>query len=64
MEFKSDPIAATWCEPDKAVVFADAILKTLEKYPRKEEGYIENIAYANEFTWEKRTEKIMDFIKL
>ena len=64
MEFKSAPIAATWCEPDKAVVFADAILKTVEKYPRKEEGYIENITYANEFTWEKRTKKIMDFIKL
>ncbi|MEY3825644.1 MAG: hypothetical protein RLZZ148_456 [Cyanobacteriota bacterium] len=64
MPFKSASIAATWCEPDKAEVFANAILQTLEKYPRKEEGYLEHITYANEFTWEKRTEKIMNFIKL
>ena len=56
-EFKSTPIIASWCEPDNPHLFAQAILHTLEKYPRKEDGYSENISYSQQFTWEKRTEK-------
>jgi glycosyltransferase involved in cell wall biosynthesis len=64
MEFKSAPIAANWCPPDDPIAFAQTITKTLQQYPRKEEGYLENVDYAYQFTYEKRTEKILQFINL
>jgi glycosyltransferase involved in cell wall biosynthesis len=61
-EFKSSPMIATWCEPDNPSAFAQAILRTLEQYPRKDSGYGENIEYSRQFTWEKRTEKFLNYL--
>ncbi len=61
-EFKSSPMIATWCEPDDPQAFAQAILRTIEKYPRKPDGYAENIEYSRQFTEEKRMEKILEYL--
>ncbi len=58
---KTFPIAV-WCQPDSAVIFAESIKKALEIYPRKVEGYQENINYGQGFSWEKRAEKILKYL--
>lgn len=50
MEFKQSPIIGGWCEPDHPVKFAECIKKVLQQYPRKVEGYAENISFAQQFT--------------
>lgn len=59
MEFKSANIISGWCEPDQPVLFAQCLEQVLEKYPRKPEGYSENIEFARQFSWENRISKIL-----
>jgi glycosyltransferase involved in cell wall biosynthesis len=61
-EFKNTPIVAGWCETDNPHAYAECLQQTLIKFPRKEEGYQEQIKFANQFSWESRMEKIMSFI--
>jgi glycosyltransferase involved in cell wall biosynthesis len=62
-EFKNKKLAINWCKPDCVSSFAQCIEQTLKKYPRKEKGYIQNIQFAKQFTWEKRIEKILSFVE-
>ena len=62
MSFKKTVPMAVWCLPDEPVIFAQSIEKALEYYPRKLTGYTENIEYGKEFSWEKRAEKILNYI--
>ncbi|WP_242577750.1 glycosyltransferase [Chroococcus sp. FPU101] len=64
MEFKKSPIVGAWCEPDHPVKFAECIKKVLQQYPRKVEGYAENISFAQQFTWEARSAKILQLANL
>jgi glycosyltransferase involved in cell wall biosynthesis len=63
MEFKASPLISAWCEPDNPISFAHSIQQALDKYPRKLAGYEESIAYARQFSWENRTEKILSFVE-
>ncbi|MBW4507862.1 MAG: glycosyltransferase [Scytonematopsis contorta HA4267-MV1] len=62
MTFKKSPLIAEWCEPDDPYQFAECIKHTLDKYPRKVEGYPDSINLANQFTWEKRAERIISYV--
>lgn len=60
--FKDQKLVMEWCEPGNPDAFAGALRRTIVKYPRKTEGYVENICFAREFTWEKRMERILQFV--
>ncbi|MGK7939055.1 MAG: glycosyltransferase [Crocosphaera sp.] len=62
MSFKKTVPIGIWCEPDDPTIFADAIQKCLETYPRKIGGYEENMSYSKNFSWEKRAEKIIKYL--
>ncbi|MDJ0599193.1 MAG: glycosyltransferase [Crocosphaera sp.] len=62
MSFKETVPRAVWCPPDDPNIFAQSIQKALELYPRKSTGYQENIEYGKEFSWEKRAEKIINYL--
>jgi hypothetical protein len=61
MPFKSAPLAAVWCQPDNPTEFAKSLQYTLQIYPRKPEGYTQNIRFSSQFTWEERALKIMNY---
>lgn len=63
MEFKSSQVVATWCEPDHPAQFAQCLQKTLERYPRKAEGYRETQAFVRQFSWENRIQKILSYVQ-
>lgn len=58
--FKSAPIAALWCPPDNPNILAQCIEQTLQTYPRKVEGYAENIEFSRQFSCEERAKKILE----
>ncbi|ACB53092.1 putative Glycosyl transferase, group 1 [Crocosphaera subtropica ATCC 51142] len=62
MSFKQTVPIAVWCPPDDPSIFAQSIEKALEIYPRKSIGYQENIKYSQEYSWEKRAEKIIKYL--
>ena len=62
MEFKDSPLIAYWCEADNPQKFAQSILTTLDKFPRKIEGYRNSINYAHQFSWESRIINIMNLV--
>ena len=62
LEFKTANIGAIWCEPDNPNKFADSLLEALENYPRKAEGYTEQIDFSRQFSWENRMKKIMSYV--
>lgn len=62
MPFKDMPLAAVWCEPDNPDKLAQALKQALEIYPRKIEGYSQNIELAKPFSWENRIEKILSYV--
>ncbi|MBD2344414.1 glycosyltransferase [Anabaena subtropica] len=62
MPFKDMPLAAVWCEPDNPYILAKALKQALEIYPRRIEGYINNIELAKPFSWENRAEKILSYV--
>ena len=64
LPFKSAPIAAGWCQPDNPTEFAQCLTSILQNYGRKLEGYESNIEYAQQFTWEERAVKIMNYAEL
>lgn len=61
MPFKSAPLAAVWCQPDNPTEFAKYLQYALQIYPRKPEGYTQNIRFSRQFTWEERALKIMNY---
>ncbi|MBD2663965.1 hypothetical protein B6N60_05036 [Richelia sinica FACHB-800] len=63
MEFKKSPLIASWCEPDNSHKLAETIRHTLEKYPRKIEGYVKTIDFAQQFSWENRITKILSYVR-
>jgi glycosyltransferase involved in cell wall biosynthesis len=62
LEFNQPHLAMNWCEPDNAGEFAQALKNTLEQFPRKVEGYSENIQFGQQFSWENRIEKILSYV--
>jgi glycosyltransferase involved in cell wall biosynthesis len=63
MEFKETQIVAGWCEPDNPAIYARCLEKAIETHPRKIEGYSEQIAFAQQFSWESRVAKIMSYVQ-
>lgn len=63
MEFKAANVVAEWCEPDRPLVFARCIEKVLEHYPRRREGYLQNIEMARQFSCENRIAKILSHVE-
>lgn len=61
-EFKHTKIIAGWCETDKVDAYVHCLQHILEKYPRKADGYTEQINFAKQFSWESRVSKIMSQI--
>jgi glycosyltransferase involved in cell wall biosynthesis len=59
--FKSAKIATAWCQPDNPREFAQCLEYVLQTYPRKQEGYTENSNFSQQFTWEERALKIMNY---
>ena len=62
MVFKNSPLVAGWCEPDYADKFAGCIKYVLKSYPRRIEGYADNINFARQFSWENRINKILSYV--
>ncbi|MDJ0633395.1 MAG: glycosyltransferase family 4 protein [Xenococcaceae cyanobacterium MO_188.B29] len=62
LDFKTADIPITWCEPDNPDKFAHCLIQALESYPRKVEGYTEQIEFSRQFSWESRMEKIMSYV--
>ena len=62
LEFKLPHLAMDWCEPDNPVQFSDCLRSALKRYPRKVEGYAENIEFGQQFSWENRIEKILSYV--
>ncbi|MEA5565341.1 glycosyltransferase [Anabaena sp. UHCC 0399] len=62
MLFKDLPLSAVWCEPDHPKKLAKSIEQALEIYPRKIEGYVNNIELAKQFSWENRADKILSYV--
>ena len=63
-EFKNKNLALEICKPGSLDEFIPCIRSVLKKYPRKQEGYAENIELAKHFTWEKRMERILELAGL
>ena len=61
-DFKNKSLALCVCQPDNTEEFIGCIKGVLERFPRKSEGYRENIDFAKDFTWEKRTKRIFERI--
>ncbi|MCC5635573.1 glycosyltransferase [Nostoc sp. CHAB 5844] len=61
-EFKNTRAIAAWCEPDNPDQFAAALRFTLEKYPKKIEGYAHIIDFVQQFSWENRAAKILSHV--
>ena len=57
-EFKDKGLAIEVCDPDDPEAYKECLRRTLSRRPRKEKGYIENIEFAKNFTWEKRMKMI------
>ena len=62
LEFKLPQLAMDWCEPDDPKQFSDCLRSALKRYPRKIEGYTENIEFGQQFSWENRIEKILSYV--
>ncbi|MCY7274583.1 MAG: glycosyltransferase family 4 protein [Phormidesmis sp. CAN_BIN44] len=62
LEFKLPHLAMDWCEPDDSIQFSDCLRFALKRYPRKIEGYAENIEFGQQFSWENRIEKILSYV--
>lgn len=61
-EFQAQNIIAGWCETDSVEAYTRCLLDTLNKYPRKENGYQEQIEFARQFSWESRLGKILSYL--
>ena len=59
MEFKSSNLAIGWCEKDNPNAFAKTIERVLTDYPRRDDGYSENIEFSKQFSWENRIIKVL-----
>ena len=64
LEFKLPRLAMDWCEPDDPLQFSICLQSALKKYPRKIEGYLENVEFGQQFSWENRIEKILSYVDL
>jgi glycosyltransferase involved in cell wall biosynthesis len=62
LEFQHPNLAMSWCEPDCPIAFAQCLEAALDRYPRKVEGYTENIAFGQQFSWENRIAKIISYV--
>jgi glycosyltransferase involved in cell wall biosynthesis len=63
-EFQEQNIIAGWCETDSVEAYTKCLMATLTKYPRKENGYSEQLKFARQFSWESRLEKIFSYLTI
>ena len=61
LEFKDANIVAAWCETDNPIAYANALKQALENYPHLVDGYVRQIDFARQFSWESRLAKIMTY---
>ena len=62
-EFQQANIMAGWCETDRVDAYTTCLQQTIQKYPRKPEGYSQQIDFARQFSWESRMTKIMNRVE-
>jgi glycosyltransferase involved in cell wall biosynthesis len=62
-EFRTSPLIAAWCEPDRPTAFAQALRQTLEQYPQWEIESIHPPGLIQEYSWENRIAKILQRIE-
>ncbi len=63
IEFKSSNAIAGWCEPDNPTQLTQCIQQALANYPRKVEGYTDNLDFVRQFSWENRISKILSYVE-
>ncbi len=61
--FQQADLALTWCAPDDPTALTKAIQRALHNYPRQTTGYIQNLAFAQQFTWENRIRAILNHVQ-
>ena len=61
LEFQAQDIVAGWCETDSVEAYVKCLEATLTKYPRKPNGYTEQLEFAKQFSWESRLKKILSY---
>ena len=61
LEFQAQNIIAGWCETDSVDAYVKCLEATLIKYPRKPHGYLKQLEFAKQFSWESRLEKILSY---
>ena len=64
LEFKKANIVAAWSETDNPHAYATALNKALKSHPRQEKGYIKQINFARQFSWESRVKKIIEKVAI
>lgn len=62
LEFKPPGVVAGWCEPDDPQQFTECLKQVLETHPRKPDGYLNSINFAQQFSWESRISKILSHV--
>lgn len=63
MEFKSSKAIAGWCETDNPTQFTQCLQRILETHPRKLEGYSNSLEFVQQFSWENRAKKILNYVE-
>lgn len=53
---------AAWCNPDDSSQFSTALLRVLQRFPKKPEGYEPQRDFVKQFSWENRIQRILEHI--
>jgi glycosyltransferase involved in cell wall biosynthesis len=62
-EFQQANITAGWCEPDNPLAFAQCLQQVLRNYPRRVEGYRQDMEFVQQFSCENRIQKILSYVQ-
>lgn len=62
MPFKAAGVVAGWAEPDQPIQLAQSIQQVLTTHPRRAEGYTDSVAFVQQFSWENRIRKILNYV--
>lgn len=63
IEFKQANIAVSWCKPNRRDQLINALQQSLTTYPRKPDGYLEQIDFARQFSWESRCSHMINCLE-
>ena len=57
----TEGLAVTWYDPTNEENLIPALRETFEKFPRRIDGYSQNIEYVYAYTWQERQKNILAF---